>query len=253
MPTEHNGYGALDLNPYKVHSRREIASLLRAIHEQRQLVRVLMDGIGEASMTTLLEVDEAGDSVIFDVPPDDGVAAHLMRSHNVSFETMLDNIRIVFFATTISTCVHANLPALSMPLPTSLIRLQRREFYRVATPLAAPVRCTIQVMDEESGQPIIFPLQNVSGGGIAILDERRLLDATIGRNYKDCQVFLPGSTVIITTVEIRNLQEIVLDNGKVLNRLGCVFLGLPKPMLAVIQRYITKLEREQNARANGLR
>jgi c-di-GMP-binding flagellar brake protein YcgR len=44
-----------------------------------------------------------------------------------------------------------------------------------------------------------------------------------------------------------------LANGKRKRRLGLEFVGLPSSMLAAVQRYIMKLEREQNARKSGLR
>ena len=253
MPTVENGYGNLDLSPYKVYSRREIVAFLRAISEQKQLLRLLMEGSGEATVTSILDVDEETDSVIIDIAPDNNVNTRLTQSDNVSFETVLDRIRIVFFATAVEPCLHADLPALRIAIPASLIRLQRREFYRVPTPVAAPVHCTIQISAAGGTQNVTLPLQNVSGGGIAIIDEKRALDDSVGKVYADCQIFLPGSTVIITTLQIRNSQELRLDNGKSLRRIGCLFVGLPKPMLAVVQRYITKLEREQNAKTTGIR
>ena len=248
-----NGFGNLDLNPFKIFSRREICTVLRSLEEHKQQVRVLMQESGEATVTCVLAVDEETDCAIIDIASDPALNERLLASTNISFETVLDRIRIVFFATEIEACIYDDLPALRIPIPASVIRLQRREFYRVPTPVAAPIHCTIQVNAAQGQQNISLPLQNVSGGGIAIIDEKRLLDNSIGKVYADCQIFLPGSTVIITTLQIRNSYEVKLDNGRVLRRIGCLFVGLPKPMLAVVQRYITKLEREQNAKTTGIR
>jgi c-di-GMP-binding flagellar brake protein YcgR len=100
---------------------------------------------------------------------------------------------------------------------------------------------------------VVLTLQNVSGGGIAMVDEKKLLDPTIGRIYKDCRIDLPGGTLVVATLQIRNAQEITLANGKSIRRLGCLFLDLPKSMMNAVQRYITKMEREQNAKATGFR
>ncbi|MDP9109232.1 MAG: flagellar brake protein, partial [Pseudomonadota bacterium] len=121
MPTVENGYGNLDLSPYKVYSRREIVAFLRAISEQKQLLRLLMEGSGEATVTSILDVDEETDSVIIDIAPDNNVNTRLTQSDNVSFETVLDRIRIVFFATAVEPCLHADLPALRIAIPASLI------------------------------------------------------------------------------------------------------------------------------------
>jgi c-di-GMP-binding flagellar brake protein YcgR len=58
---------------------------------------------------------------------------------------------------------------------------------------------------------------------------------------------------VITALKVRDCQEVVLANGKRKRRLGLEFVGLPSSMLAAVQRYIMKLEREQNARKSGLR
>lgn len=246
-------FGIEDLGPYQVHSRREIISLLRNIGERNQLVRMIIKGGTESVVTSILKVDEANNIVIIDCAPSQLQNQRILQSDNLSFETLLEHIRILFFVTHVDSYVYENLPAFSFTIPASLIRLQRREFYRVLTPVTNPVRCTIQVPHEveEGATTVVVTLQNVSGGGIGIVDEKKLLDNTIGRTYKDCRIDLPGGTVV-ATLQIRNSYEVTLTNGKSIRRLGCLFIDLPKPMMALVQRYITKLEREQNAKATGM-
>lgn len=252
MATEENQATKLDLSPFKVQSRREIIALLRSISEHKQLLRILMESSGEAAVTSILDVDEEAGTVILDTAADPAVSNRLIGSDNLSFETVLDRIRIIFFVNHIEACMHSDLPALQIAIPLHLIRLQRREFYRVPTPIKNPVHCTIQIISDDGKHSVTVPLQNVSGGGIAINDEKHLLDCTVGKIYPDCQIYLPDNTVIITTLQIRNAVDIKTDNGKSIQRIGCVFVGLPKAMLSAIQRYITRLEREQNAKATGL-
>lgn len=252
MATEKTRANQLDLSPFKVQSRREIISLLRALSEHRQLIRILIEATGESAVTSILEIDDDAGVVILDTSADAAVVDHLLASDNLSFETVLDRIRILFFANQIEECVHDDLPALQIAIPLHLIRLQRREFYRVPTPIKNPVHCTIHIVSEDGKQCVTVPLQNVSGGGVAINDEKHLLDATIGKTYPDCQIYLPDNTVVITTLQIRNVIDIKTDQGNSTQRIGCVFVGLPKAMLAAIQRYITRLERDQNAKSTGL-
>lgn len=248
-----NNINKLDLNPFKVQSRREIMTLLRAIADHKQHIRILMETSGEATVTSILEVDEEAGVVILDTAADASMLQRLLDCDNLSFETVLDRIRIVFFASEIEPCTHDGLPALQIAIPMNLIRLQRREFYRVPTPIAAQIHCTMQVVSTDGTHSVTVPLQNVSGGGIALYDEKHLLDRTIGTTYPDCQIYLPDNVVIVTTLQIRNVVEIKTEAGKSIQRIGCLFVGLPKQMLAAIQRYITKLEREQNARMTGMR
>lgn len=247
-------FGTEDVSPYQVHSRREVISLLRAMHERNQLVSMQADGGADAVVTSVLDVDEEAGLVVIDRAPGRLTNQRILDSDNVSFETILDNIRIMFFAEKVGECLYDNAPALYIPIPGSLVRLQRREHYRVPTPVASPVRCTITVPPDEQGNggmTVTVTLKDISGGGIGVIDEKKLLDNTIGRIYKDCRIDLPGSPVICT-LQVRNANDLQLSTSKSIRKLGCMFVNLPNPMVATIQRYITKLERERNAKATGL-
>ncbi|HEY8606493.1 MAG TPA: flagellar brake protein [Noviherbaspirillum sp.] len=248
-------FGTEDVSPYQVHSRREIVSLLRAMHERNQLVSMQADGGADAVVTSVLDVDEEAGLVVIDRAPSNLLNQRLLDSDNVSFETVLDNIRIMFFADKVGECLYDNLPALYIAIPSNLIRLQRREHFRVPTPVASPLRCTIQIPPDDNGTggtSVVVTLKDISGGGIGVVDEKKLLDNTIGRVYKDCRIDLPSSGPVVCTLQVRNSHDLQLSTGKSIRKLGCMFVDLPKPMVAAVQRYITKLERERNAKATGL-
>jgi c-di-GMP-binding flagellar brake protein YcgR len=241
-----------ELSPYKVHSRREILSLLRSLEQQRQLITLLAQGCPEAAITSVLGVDEDTNTLYIDAASDSALNRRIIDSNNLSFETVLERIRIMFFASQAKECTVDNLPAIAVPVPEFVIRLQRREHYRVQTPISNPVRCTIPIQRELGTETVTLTLQNVSGGGVALMDDKKILDTTLGTIYRDCRIHLPGNTVVVTALEVRNWQDITLPTGKQVRRIGCLFNELPPAMLAAIQRYITKLEREQNAKRSGM-
>lgn len=242
-----------DLSRYQLRSRREIVSLLRAVSARNQLVRVQIDGGTDSAVTAILEVDDARGIVIIDRAPGETTNQRVLESRNLAFETLLDNIRILFSASEVQSCVHDDRPALCIPIPEDVVRLQRRDFYRVATPMGAAVRCTIWIAGANGGaaEPVVLPLYNVSGGGIAVVDEKKAVPAETGTEYKNCRIDLPGGAVEVS-LRLMNARDITLNSGKHIRRLGFMFVDLPNSTLAAIQRYITKLEREQNARATGL-
>lgn len=252
--SEFNELQIEDLGPYRVRSRREIISLLRSIGTHNQLVRMIFNNGSESVMTSILLVDEETPSVILDVAPGSMQNQRILDSTNLSFETALERIRILFFSETIEQVEYDGTPAFRIPLPDNVIRLQRREYYRVMTPVSNPVRCTFFLRDPEgrlAPRAVTLPLKNVSNGGISVIDELKQLDNTIGMHYQDCRIDFPGNAVI-ATLEIRSSQDIKLQNGKTVRRLGCMFINLPNPMLALVQRHILKLEREQNAKSTGM-
>lgn len=249
--TLHTNDETEDFTPYQVNSRREVVSILRNVAEHNQLVRMQANKGADSAMTSILAVDEF--EVIIDCASSAVINQRLLESNEIAFDTALDSIRITFSVPSAESCLHDDRPALRIPLPTNLVRLQRREFYRVKTPVTNPVRCTILLPGEDGaeGLTIVAPLYNVSGGGIAIIDEKKQIDVDFSHVYENCRIDFPGGAVVVS-LQVRSAQNITLVNGKQIRRLGCEFVNPSRGTEAAIQRYITKLEREQNARATGL-
>jgi c-di-GMP-binding flagellar brake protein YcgR len=242
-----------ELEPYRIRSRQEIITVLRSLMVRQQLLHMNFAGSEENLVTAILKVSEPDSSLIISSSSASFGNQEFAESGELTFETVLDRVRIVFSVNRAEICEYQNRPALRMPFPASLIRLQRPESFRVPIPAGASVRCTIPLSQggEHAGS-VNLALHNVSGGGIAIIDEAMALDDTIGHIVKDCQIDLPGVSRIVTDLQIRNVQMIRQANGKTVRRLGCLFLDLPRPMLAAVQRYIVELEREQSG-GSGLK
>ena len=56
----------------------------------------------------------------------------------------------------------------------------------------------------------------------------------------------------MATLCVRNLFEVTTRSGSHFARIGCEFVGLPAPRLTMVQRYITRVERERKARMTGM-
>lgn len=244
--------GLENWHDFEIESRREIISLLRSIGEKNQLIRMLIHGESDVCVTSILEVDAERNTVILDRSVNQEQNRRIVAATGISFETTLDKIRILFSSELVEECTYDNTAALKIVLPETLIRLQRREFYRMSTPVSNPVRVIIPLPAELGGAATPFPLADISCGGIAILDNKLILGDTIGKDYPGCRIDLPDVGIVTTTLQIRNSLDMTLLNNKLNRRLGCQFIGLPRAMLAHVQRYITRLERERNARLTGL-
>lgn len=236
---------------FEVESRKEITSLLRGIGEKNQLIRMLIHGEADVCVTSILDVDEPHNTVYLDCSIDREQNKRILASRRLSFETTLDKVRILFAADHIEAATYEGNPAFKIAVPPTLIRLQRREYYRISTPVTNPVRVLIP-LPEELGGNTTFPLADISCGGIAILDNKMILGDAIGRNYLDCKIDLPEVGQVATSLQIRNSLDLTLLNNKTNRRLGCEFVNISRGMLSYVQRYITKLERERNARIAGL-
>jgi flagellar brake protein len=241
--------GTENQSPFAVDSRREILALLHGLKDSGQMLSMMIHGGAEVFVTSVLEVDDANSALIIDGTPNEEANHIIAAATPVNFEGLLDKISIQFSASHLATIRHGDHSAFRLPMPRSLIRLQRREHYRINTPIADPILCTITEIDEEGNRSKnLFPIVDISCGGIAILDEYRLLDRAAGTYLDNCSIDLPHVGPIQIGLQVRNSQDLTLLNGKTNRRLGMQFQNLPSGLLASIQRYIMKLERERNAK-----
>jgi c-di-GMP-binding flagellar brake protein YcgR len=236
---------------FEIASRREIVSLLRQIGEKNALVRMLVQGEHDVCVTSILDIDAAAGTMLVDCSINREQNLRILAQKRIRIETTLDKIRIVFVAENIVSAVYEGRPALRCSIPATLVRLQRREYYRMEMPLTSPVRVSIPVLSEAGASVESFTLADISVGGLAILDHRLMLGTTLGQKMTGCNLMLPDGPVSATLV-VRNATDLTLLNGKSCRRLGCQFVDLSRANLALVQRFITKLERERNARMAGL-
>lgn len=92
---------------------------------------------------------------------------------------------------------------------------------------------------------------DISGGGIGLTVPDGIA-LEVGTELQDCRIDLPEVGAMTAKLKVRNQFEVTLPNGGRTKRAGCEFVKLSGPMLALIQRYIIKVERERKARERGL-
>ncbi|MDP1646501.1 MAG: flagellar brake protein [Thiobacillus sp.] len=234
---------------FTLHSRTEILFQLRTIQKRKLLVNLDLLGSRQIIVTSVLAVNEARNTLILDSARGDALNQELMSGKGAEFVAQLDGVSISFATGPVTWCTYENLPALRIALPKSLIRLQRREHFRVPMPIANPVKCIVPSAADGDTDPITTHLVDIGCGGVAIAETGGRLGTETGRTLPDCRLLLPESDTITTSLEVRNSAQIRLPNGAFQTRLGCKFIDLPNDMAARLQRFVMDIER---ARRNSL-
>ena len=166
--------------------------------------------------------------------------------------TQLDKVKIQFILRGLERIETKGGPAFRAALPDSVLRLQRREYYRLATPIVRPLKC-VMAFPPENGEPRMLEahIGDISGGGLGVVSIPLDIPIETGQQL-GCRIDLPEVGVVTGTVAVRSVFESVARNGVRSQRAGCEFLKLPGLMLTLIQRYIIKVERERKARDSGM-
>jgi len=244
------------LNPdayarYALHDRREILQLLQALVDRRTLVTAYLDD-DLCFVTLLVAVTPDGAGVFLDAGPGGPDGRQGPHGGGVVCVTRLDNVRVQFALTDVRPAEHDGRPALRAALPDTVLRVQRREFFRLPAPLATPLTCAIAIDDGGRKRTVSTRILDISGGGLAIVVPPQDLEFVPGMEFGDCRLELPDGDVLSVRLKVRNLFDIERPAGRRLRRAGCEFVGLSAAVTARLQRYIFRLERDLNARRSGL-
>jgi c-di-GMP-binding flagellar brake protein YcgR len=234
---------AEDQARYLVTSRLEIIGVLRDLIRQRNLVAAYFNDDNEMLLTALLDMDVDNNQVILDYGRNTEVNLKILRAEKITFVTAVNLVKIQFSSPGISLCRFEGTNAFAASLPLELLRFQRREYFRLATPVANPIKCHIPL---PNGTLKEVTLADISAGGIGLT--LPLADISVleqGVTYPGCTIKLPEIGPITVTLMVRDTYEITLRNGSKCLHTGCEFKNVRPNIQSMIQRYINKLERER--------
>jgi c-di-GMP-binding flagellar brake protein YcgR len=241
---------AADDSQYYVHSRVEIASILRAIMQKNTLLSVYFDEGNSFIVTTILDVDDSG-TITLDRGPDPRINARLPQAARLICVTSLDKVKVQFICNEAVTTEHDGCEAFLLPMPEKLLRLQRREYFRLVMPVTNPLKCRMKIKGEGEIREMELNVADISCGGLATVSSTDLPVFEPMTRFS-CVLALGDTEPLSMTVELRNTFEITLANGRKQRRCGYQFIDLPEKARAQVQRYIMLQQRAQRARAASL-
>lgn len=240
-----------DYAQYMLRAKSEITFVLRNLLEHVSQITIFFNEGKDLLLTTLVAVKE--DQLLFDLGASSETNRKALTVDKLFCVASLEKVRIQFLLRGLKAATFEGRPAFSAAYPTDLLRLQRREFFRLTMPITRPLKCQIPIAEAETGNNFIVDVNvvDISGGGLAIALPDGV-DFDTDREFPGCRIELPEVGMLTTTLKVRNQFEITLRSGGRVRRAGCEFVRLPGPMLTLVQRYIIKVERERKARESGM-
>ncbi|NCS64807.1 MAG: hypothetical protein COS39_02550 [Hydrogenophilales bacterium CG03_land_8_20_14_0_80_62_28] len=238
-----NACSAEEIERYKIDHPSEIERILSSIMAKKALVTAYSEDSRDFLVTSLTAVDLPGKAIYLGAGNDAAVNQALTASREVSFNTAHNQIRVLFTTPGLSLTTLAGEPMLRAEMPKALLRFQRREYYRLPTPMTHPVKCLIGV-DSTTLETTVL---DISIGGVCVLAYTEDVGLRAGETYRDCKLSLPDAGNYLVSLHVRVIYEPTVKNGVVTRRLGCQFIDLAPSVETDIQRYIIRVERERLA------
>ncbi|HUW26447.1 MAG TPA: flagellar regulator YcgR PilZN domain-containing protein [Gallionella sp.] len=232
---------SLDDDKHRISSAREIGFILQHIAREGTRVALYYGGANNFILTTLLEADTEG--LWLEQSQNTPGNRRILESKKLIFVSSHLQVKIQFTATQVSSVEHQGYPAFYLPLPDSIYRLQRREHYRVQTPISEPLLCVIGTEKPVFKSLREFTIVDISVGGVGLACSTTDTEMIPGAFFSDCHIELPEVGAITGTVEVKNLVALTSPPGQERKRAGCEFKELDAQSATLLQRYVTNKQR----------
>ncbi|MEJ1098767.1 MULTISPECIES: flagellar brake protein [unclassified Pseudoxanthomonas] len=238
---------------YLLRTAREIGLVLQSLIDKRALISAYISPRNHTFPTALISVSPDEGSLLIDGSANDAINRGVTHAHHLTCVSQLDRIHVQFRLTGLSPILFEGQVAFRADIPDRVLKLQRREFYRLQVPVAEPVTCSIPAPQSRTGPEFTdLRVLDISGGGIAVVVPQGHPLFKPYRDLDDCLLRLPDVDPIPMQLSVRNLFRQLNQNGTETWRAGCQFTSLPRGADVLIQRYIFRLDRQRSARERGV-
>ncbi|PSJ18387.1 flagellar brake protein [Nitrosomonas supralitoralis] len=231
---------------FRINSEIDILFILRGIMQADSLITLYPDYESDFILTSILAINSDKKEMLIDYGINDKHCQKALHSKELVFVTTQNRVKIEFVCDQIKKIQFNNKDAFLVNIPKMLLRIQRRNHFRITTPIVKPLKCVIPIPGKNAANhKAEVALLDISCGGTAVIDQHPIINFDPGIIYNNCQISLPEIGIITVNIQVKNTYEITLRNGQNCMRAGCQFINLAAGMEAMIQRYIIKQEQNR--------
>ncbi|MDO9140040.1 MAG: flagellar brake protein [Methylobacter sp.] len=227
---------------FLIQNPKQIVNHLSLLVKSKCLLGACFGAANESYITTLLGVDEKNNAVILDYATKEYLNQHIMRAGKVTFDGEYEGVKVSFSGSEIKKITHKGEDALIMPLPKTLYWMQRREYYRVKSPLSNPSYCQLTLGARD---PVNLPLYDISLTGFSMLNQSKEISDLLapGNLLSGCKLILSEVETGFISFEICAKYIINPDKAQKIQKIGCKFVDLSLHVEEAIQRNMQQIQR----------
>jgi c-di-GMP-binding flagellar brake protein YcgR len=240
---------APELERYWLYSKFEIDALITRLCDERVQMTVYWGSDGEFAVTQLMKVDAVRNEVHFDLPNQPEQQSHLLDAAELVCVAFIEAIKVQFTIAAPRRSSSGGFPTFLAGLPDRLLRLQRREYYRVRTPEGVSASCLVPYSGDNAQYESLRVL-DVSVGGLAMLAYPRHFDPSVVHVIDRCYLDLPGVGTVPVSLRVAHVETCADGQSR---RCGCEFVDLSPQARMMLQRYVHKIDVEQRGRRGAYR
>jgi flagellar brake protein len=205
---------------------------------------------GGQLVTRILDVDVRAHTFVFDWGALAEQNKGMLAAPHCHFLAAPEGVRVEFGTGTPRETTYEGRPAFVAAFPEVLYYIQRREYFRVETPVLNPYMCTGKLPD---GEAYRYEIHDLSLGGIGLrTGDERVAKMALSTILNDVEVNLGGNGTLTLNLQIVSLRATELPHGGGTRYLlGLRFVSLPGSAENTLQRLITQLEMKRRSLARA--
>lgn len=234
-----------DFNTEFLVSRRdELARVISTLVRSRELITVYLCGSDVFYLSAILGLDTKSGRIYLDMSNQQHI--------NQQVESATQGLMVYARPNDIRTLIYLEQPVLAhyqgseafaVPVPTHMVRLQRREYIRVNPSADDALNCTIHV----EHRTLSASIQDISEGGLSLTTSHLPEGLQIGDIMPECTFTLPGEDRIEYDLKIRRISRNEEDAPFITYSLGCEYVNPKAISNARLRQYIWQQERSNRA------
>ena len=190
-----------DITSFLVQNPKQIIQNLSLLVKSKCLLSARFGTNNESYITTLLDINAGDNSLVLDCGSKEDLNQRILNADKITFDADYNGIKVSFSGEALKKITHKKDPAFSIPIPKALYWMQRREYYRVKSPLSKSSYCQLIV---EGREPVNLKLYDISLSGFAMLnDSKEVSDLLIpGTSFSESKLILSGAGESMVSFEI---------------------------------------------------
>jgi c-di-GMP-binding flagellar brake protein YcgR len=234
-----------NVDAFRITFRREIIFYLRQLINDGELVNVVFDGGNQSMVTILLDIDEESNTLVFDWGADEDTNRRLLQSERSYFIANPQGVRNQFSASRIWKASFDKRPAFATTIPTSFVRMQRREYFRLSLPITQRRPCYFRAGPAATEWQMA--VIDIGLGGVGLESQQTALPFGRGDQIPRTSIDLGKYGRLDVDLVVRFVGSVTRGTKEV-GRLGCEFIKLMPAQENDLQRFITQVQREERAK-----
>ncbi len=236
------------LSQYLVKNPKQILLHIKALASEKCLVAVNF-GENHSFLSVIVDINEKKHIITIDCGPKEYLNKELLSLGIVNCKAEYNGIKVLFEGRGIKKAGKLGQPALSLKIPESIYWIQRRQFYRVRSPLSKNSYCTITFppTEKDSEEELLnFQLYDLSATGFCMLsDTKQLAERLIpSTEFSNCRLVLDNTDRHSISFIVRSKFAINSNKPHKNLRIGCEFINIPVKSESAFLRYMQEIERE---------